>query len=346
MTFLFATNQAVSYEYTEKIDDVGSFTLILPLDKTLLSDLAINQFITNDDGDWLWIQAIHYDDNKITLSGKDCKGLLELRVSLFGAEQETGTQGYDVVSGTTSQCVQHYLDNNIINPADNSRKIPMNFLSQTDGLAEDSYMARLEKLSDIIKNLCQNAGIGYSIIWNFTTNQFLFVLKSGTDRSMNQSEISRVIFCPSWGNVISQEFEHDISNYYNIAYSEGAGIVQTVQRGSIEPSGIQRRECTTSVSVETTKDIEKYTLYALEDNTETHSFQLKVSAQGYGTEYFLGDTVTVRDSYTHSNYNAVITQVTKKYSATEQNIEITLGKKKLPLLNRIIKNMTNGILKR
>ena len=87
------TNRLAEYTYTKRWTKPGDFELTLPFDTELLSMLTLNGFICFDDGtenDWLWIQNLTYDGKSITLSGKDCKGLLETRIALYGATQTAG----------------------------------------------------------------------------------------------------------------------------------------------------------------------------------------------------------------------------------------------------------------
>lgn len=87
-----------------------------------------------------------------------------MRITVFGKKQVYEVEGYDVVKGTTGECINHYMLNNAISPSDNNRNLPRLIIKQTvQGKKEDSYMARLQLLSEVIGNLCKNADIGYEI---------------------------------------------------------------------------------------------------------------------------------------------------------------------------------------
>lgn len=98
---LFVTDSIESYEYTKLFTKTGSFTMTLPFSENILKKSVLNGTIFFD-GDWLWVQSIQYDGRKITISGKDCKGFLDTRISLYGDTQVSGAEGYDIVSGTTA----------------------------------------------------------------------------------------------------------------------------------------------------------------------------------------------------------------------------------------------------
>lgn len=346
--FIFATDSILSYRYTERWTNTGSFTVTLPFNAKMLQKIRINQIINIED-DWLLIQEIQYDGRIITISGTDCKGLLGLRISVFGETQVAGADGYDVVSGTTKECVRHYLDRNLISPTDSERAMPIDFsnaASVPDGLTNDSYMARLEDLSDIVGKLCDNAGLGYTIkgYKNYESDYVLrFTLLAGTDRSAQQNARPRVIFSPAWGNVLELSFDHDVGNLYNAIYATGANTTQPIYRSSSIPTGLSRRECSVEVSADTVDELEMFALYQVQDNTESHTYTLSAAASsGYGTKYFLGDIVSVKDDYTGNVFSDVITEVEKSVSNNARSIVLTLGRQKPKLLNRIIQNMING----
>lgn len=345
---LFTTNRIVSFEYTKRWTKTGSFTLTIPFDRAKLQGLSLMGVIcaeTDGRSHWLLIENIEYDSRTIVLYGKDAKGLLATRIALYGTAQGEGTDGYDVVSGTTAQCIKHYLDNNCISPADAFRALPITWGGGVNGLQNDSYMARFEYLSDIVSELCDNAGIGCDIAGNLSGGGFTFTTKSGTDRSMNQSENNRVIFSLSWGNVRNQTFQHSVSDLYSVIYAAGSDNVTTaVFRDNNTPSGISRRECNVSVSVESTDDyFSKYALNQVTDNTEKHGCTVDAAKSGgYGTDYSLGDKVSVRDDFSGNTFHYVITEVTESYSAGQQGLTIVLGNQKQKPLQKIVNGFLSG----
>lgn len=350
--FLFATEEVIDYNYTKRWSGVGDFSLVLPYSDELLTGLVINGIITYD-GDWLLVQTIQYDSQRITLSGKDCKGLLDLRLTEYGSTSVSGAEGYDVISGTTAECVKHYLDSNAISPVTESRKLPLMWdTASVSGIASDSYMARLEYLSDVVNKLCDGADIGYDVTGDLSGGVFKFRLLQGTDRSFSQSVNPRVIFCPAWGNVRRMEFSHSVDELLNVIYAVDTNDhTSVVYRGENVPSGVQRRECTVNAGVSSTDPatagyFDKYAIAQAADNVESHSYTIEPSVSGYGTDYSLGDIVTVLEPATNNKYNATITEVTKAYSQGKRDITITLGDQKQKPLQRIVNDLISGTARR
>lgn len=352
---LFVTDSIESYEYTKLFTKTGSFTMTLPFSENILKKLVLNGTIFFDN-DWLWVQSIQYDGRKITISGKDCKGFLDTRISLYGDTQVSGAEGYDIVSGTTADCIKHYLDNNCISPEDTSRKLPLEWSGGAYGLASDHYMARLEYISDIVNKMCENAGIGYDVRGNFRGNLnsrcFDVTTIQGVDRGTAQNVRPRVIFSVRHGNVTSQSFEHGVDDLYNKIYAEDInGVVIPVSRGN-EPVGIIRRECTVNAGISSTDPategyFSSYVLNEVSDNIESHSYNIEPSvSSGYGTKYDIGDIVAIQDDYTKNLTNMQITEVTKSYSQGRQSLSMTFGTPKQKPLQKIINDFLSGTAKR
>lgn len=353
---LFATDKIVRYEYTKRFTKVGHFEMSIPFDKTFISALELNGTIFYDN-DWLWIQSIQYDGKTITLSGTDMKGLLETRVSLYADQHIDGGQGYDIATGTTKACIKHYLDGNAVSPSNIKRILPIYanangaVISGTDGLSEDSYMARLEVLSDIIAKLCENAGIGYDVAGRPSSWCFQVSTIEGTNRSHDQTNVTPIAFAVSHRNVRSLTCEHGVSDLYNEVYAvDSSGIVKMVNRDTNQAARVLRRECTVTVGTSSTGDdadyFDKYVIREVADNVESHSFTIEPTVIGYGTDYTLGDYVTILDDYTGNLYKRQITEVTKSYSQGQKSIALTFGTPKQKPLQKLVNSFVNGTARR
>lgn len=338
-SLLFSTDKIISLTYTKKFVGTGNFTLILPV-KELFIEKLIENVLLNVDNDWFVVNNIKRDEKQIELSGTDLNGWLDLRITVFGKTQVSGAEGYDVVKGTTGECINHYMMNNAISPTDKNRKLPRLIIKQTaQGKKDDSYMARLQLLSEVVGNLCKNATIGYEISADVENNQFLFKTIVGTDRSVEQNNRPYVIFSPTYGNLLSATYERGNSDLLNAIYATGAGVTQTVYRNNNKAAGVLRRETAIDVSVSTIADIEDYTLNQVSGNIANNSYELDVSAiNDFEVRYFLGDYVTVADPKTGKHWTAQIEETTLTKSAAETKRTLTIGDAKAKLLNKIQNN--------
>lgn len=334
--FLFQTDKVISYEYTKKFVGTGNFTLVIAVD-TAYVNRVLENCILNYNGDWLFVNNVKRDDRQITISGTDLNGFLDLRITVFGDTQVAGAKGYDVIKGTTGECINHYVNNNAVKPEDSIRKIPRLVIGKTaQGKAKDNYMARLKPLTEVIGNLCQAATIGYEIVANISKNQFVFNTLAGEDRSIEQSKNAPVIFSQARNNLFSATYERGNEDLLNAIYATGADVTQTVYRNGNTPVGILRHETAVDVSVDSVEDIKGYALKQVNGNISNNSYELDIRGiNDYGNKYKLGDYVTVKDIITGRAWTAQIIQATTRIASNECKISLTLGDAKTKLLNKI-----------
>lgn len=358
---LMDTPKVSELTYTKKWSNIGDFTAVFPYDREILQALKINGFL-HCMGEWFWTQSISYDGTKITVKGTDSKGLLGTRLALWydDDEQEAGTEGYDVVGGNpprnTAYCIKHYLDNNCIDPSDVSRRLPIVWVGGANGIGNDHYMAKYQYISEIVNELCDGAEIGYEMTADGgAARKFSFKTLAGVDRSFGQNTNPRVIFSLKHRNLVSQSFEHGVDNLYNVIYATTADNVEYIAQRDNPTNGhryINRRETHVSVSINSTdSDIMQYKYkYAIEqvkDNVETHSYVISPSqTSGFGTEYDLGDTVSIIDDYTGDRYDAKITEYTRSIRQGEDKVTIVLGKQKQKPLEKIVNGFLSGTQRR
>lgn len=333
---LFQTDKVNSYEYEKKWTGTGNFTLTLSADDTRTNKI-IENCVLNYSGDWLFVNNVKRENSSVVVTGTDLTGWLDLRITAFGETQVAGAEGYDVAKGTTGECVNHYIANNMTSPEDRNRKIPRLVIGQTaEGKAEDSYMARLQVLEEVVANLCKKATIGFEITADVVNNRFVFNTLTGVDRSVEQVENSVVIFSQKRNNLFSAIFERGNADCLNAIYATGADVTQLVTRDDNVPVGILRRETAIDVSVDTVADIKDYALNATSGNIANNSYTLDVKGWGdYGVKYNLGDYVTVKDVITSQTWTAQIVATKKTISQAEQKIVLTLGDAKIKLLNKV-----------
>lgn len=345
--FILATQEIISYEYTKKWCGTGEFTMTLPLKQEFIRNILVNDIIYYNN-DWLIITNTSYNNTQLTLSGTDLNGLLDTRITVFGNTQVAGADGYDVVKGSTGECVNHYVNNNLVNPTEEQRKIPKMTINKTAaGIQNDSYMARLQLLSEVVIDLCNNANIGYRVDGWLQGNKYRFNTLQGADRSVHQKDNPFVILSGKWGNVIDTVYSHSVENLYNAIYATGADVTQTIYRNDTVPKGFLRRETAVDVSVDTVADIKQYALYNVQDNIEVHNYDLDIKTVGmYGESFDLGDIITVKDEFTNNMFTAQVTEVKMSISSGQRKISITLGKQNQKLLNKIITGIYNGNLKK
>lgn len=260
----------------------------------IIEDLQIKSDVENGD--------------RLIVTGRSVESLLDRRIIW----QPT------VLTGSLQNGIQQLLNENIISPTDPNRAIP-NFIFETStdpaiiSLVVDAQFTRTNNLYDSIKKLCVANSIGFRITLS-ETNQFIFKLFAGADRSYSQFANPYVVFSPKFDNIINSDYKESKRALKTVSLvggeGEGDDITTTIVGGG---SGLSRREMYTDASnlswivngelvsePEYLAQLAQRGLEDLSENAFTMDFDGQVDAKKmfvYGTDFFLGDIVQIANEY-------------------------------------------------
>lgn len=321
--------------WTDRYNECGDFELFTAMSMDLLNVIKQDCYIRRSDSDHVMIiEKIEIDTdvedgNTITITGRSLESLLDRRI----VWNETS------LSGSFQDGIEKLLNENVISPSNESRKIP-NFKMEK---SEDQAITNLtieaqykgDNLYDILQTLCTERNIGFKVVLS-DTNELVFSLYSGTDRSYDQTDNPYVIFSPNYDNLISSNYIESKSSFKNVTLvsaedsdnrpeEEGAEapLVETAV-GNV--SGLARRETFTdygSISRTVTEDDQEKTLSdseitamlrqkgkeTLAENASILSFEGEAETSTmfkYGEDFTIGDIVQVEDHYGHESRARVI----------------------------------------
>ena len=321
--------------WTDRYNECGDFELFTAMSMDLLNVIKQDYYIRRPDSDHVMIiEKIEIDTdvedgNTITITGRSLESLLDRRI----VWNETS------LSGSFQDGIEKLLNENVISPSNESRKIP-NFKMEK---SEDQAITNLtieaqykgDNLYDILQTLCTERNIGFKVVLS-DTNELVFSLYSGTDRSYDQTDNPYVIFSPNYDNLISSNYIESKSSFKNVTLvsaedsdnrpeEEGAEapLVETAV-GNV--SGLARRETFTnygSISRTVTEDDQEKTLSdseitamlrqkgkeTLAENASILSFEGEAETSTmfkYGEDFTIGDIVQVEDHYGHESRARVI----------------------------------------
>lgn len=321
--------------WTDRYNECGDFELFTAMSMDLLNVIKQDYYIRRPDSDHVMIiEKIEIDTdvedgNTITITGRSLESLLDRRI----VWNETS------LSGSFQDGIEKLLNENVISPSNESRKIP-NFKMEK---SEDQAITNLtieaqykgDNLYDILQILCTERNIGFKVVLS-DTNELVFSLYSGTDRSYDQTDNPYVIFSPNYDNLISSNYIESKSSFKNVTLvsaedsdnrpeEEGAEapLVETAV-GNV--SGLARRETFTdygSISRTVTEGDQEKTLSdseitamlrqrgkeTLAENASILSFEGEAETSTmfkYGEDFTIGDIVQVEDHYGHESRARVI----------------------------------------
>ena len=360
-----------NFKYTRRAYDIGSFEMTIPThadeagciqpDRMLIVGEKLGQtYIASDPtkrivrGTFLYVTDIEKKDDKITVTGYDLKYLFALRVTLFPKEeQDKGTYGYYVTSGTTFSCISDIVNYNIVNATDSDRQIygmfgitmPVNQINADPpltGIQDDRYMTRLEPVSTAIFNLLKNCKTHFY-------DMRLIIDDNAEDGDnynphMESSEDKPVIIIDeSRYNIKSYTRKDGTSAYKNAIYAVvGSGddvTIKCVKRPDDTASGVKRKEVVLDVDTDSVAEIDRYALKAAEEYVISDDFEIEPLFMDDETEPELAQKVSIRIDGVE--YETVITEITDEYANGKHTQSYVCGDKKLKVLN-VLNKATAG----
>lgn len=311
-----------SFIWTDRYDECGDFELYTPLTNDILGFIKAEYYIRNKKSEHvmivesLEIKSDVDEGTRLTVTGRSLESILDRRIIW-----KTKT-----ISDSLQNAVKTLLNECIISPEDGDRKIDNFIFEDTDdpAIAELSVEGQYtgDNLYDVIHTICDNAKIGFKITLN-DSNQFVFKLYSGIDRSYDQLNNPYVVFSPSFENLANSNYVESISAMKNVALvgGEGEGTARVYATAG-SASGLGRREMFTDANGVSSDNIGTASSYSsllvqkgneeLAENSMITSFEGEAETSityKYGEDFFIGDIVQLANEYGHETKARVVEMV-------------------------------------
>ena len=295
-----------SYEsviWTDRYIGYGDFEIYAPFSFDLLNKVKQDYYLTILNSEHVMIiesvEILSDTDkgNRLKITGKSLESILNRRIMWSKAKY----------TGSLQDAIKSILTNSIISPSIEDRKIS-NFIFEesnderiTSLTIEDEFTEE-QNVYDIIVGLCERNYLGYRITLN-SSNQFVFKLYMGEDRSYDQLTNPYVVFSPNYENIINSNYIDSTEKMKNITLVIGEQTSITVGSGT----GLARREVYTDGMGVNPKEVGDYNeslkrlgTYTLQDNSRVKNFEGEVDAVRmfvYGKDFFIGDVVQISNEY-------------------------------------------------
>lgn len=319
--------------WAKRYYDVGDFEIYVGATEEYINILQSGNYVTRLDDDNVGIIEdikITYDDEGaeyLTVTGRFAESILERRI----VWQQTQ------LTGTVENGLRKLINENIINPTNEDRKISIIGLGAAKGYT-DKLNAQYtgDNILEINKNVSIASQTGFR--FNFTGAKFEYELYKGIDRSYNQTQNSYVVFSDKYDNLLTSEYELNTSNLKNVALVAGEGegkARKTVSVGS--GIGLARYEIFVDARNLSTNEgeitEEEYNNALREKGLEnlvtiTQAFTGEVDLQQnyiYKKDFFLGDIVTIENSKWGIFINSRIIEVIESEDESGYTISLTFG---------------------
>lgn len=227
--------------WTDRYYEAGDFEIHTPYNREILNDVKKGFYLVNSESEHTMIVegiTITTDvesGNYVTITGRSLESILDRRI----------VWGMKTLNGNFQNGIKTLLDESIISPVTQSRKIP-NFIFKR---SEDSRITSLtieaqytgDYIYDIVRTSCEERNIGFKI--TLEDGMFVFELYCGTDRSYDQVENPYVVFSPNFENLLNSEYLESDVPYKTASLIGGEGEGASRRYVSIGGgTGLDRRE--------------------------------------------------------------------------------------------------------
>ncbi|MBO5208479.1 MAG: siphovirus ReqiPepy6 Gp37-like family protein [Lachnospiraceae bacterium] len=250
-----------------------------------------------------------------------------------------------VLKGSPEDIMRKMVYEQVIAPSNAFRIIPNIELGNYHG-----YEGSIEKqitydnLQTALTDVSQTSELGYRLRLDIAERKFFFEVYKGVDRTYTSA--IPCVFTRDYGNVYTQEYSEDDTNYCNVCLVAGSGEdterIKTVVGD--DNSGVDRYEMYYNASGLSNKDVTEaeYIAQLKQKGNEKLSafyiakaFESKIN-QNKKLTYALGDYVTCTDKRWGVTVDTQIKGIEKSYSKNEQSVVVTFGDS-IPSIVQIIK---------
>lgn len=302
-----------AFIWTERYNQAGDFELHVAASNEILSTIQMDYYIYIAESDRLMIIESFQlttdpsNGNKLKISGRSLESILDRRI----------VWNQTILDGYLQGQIQKLLNQNIISPTDPNRRIPNFIFEETDDPTILSMRIRSQctgdNLYDAICSICESFGIGFKITLN-DSNQFVFKLFNGADRSYYQNDNAPIIFSPYFDNLLDTAYSYNTTSHKTIGLVAGEGEGserKKIDTGDDTITGLDRKELYIDARDLSTNNGEisdaEYYLQLIQrgdeklaDHTVESYFEGSMETQisfRYGIDFFIGDIVEVENEF-------------------------------------------------
>ena len=297
----------------------GDFEISIGVSTNTIALLAVGNFIVRDDDEnvgiveKLEVKITETNEQLLIASGRFLTQILGRRII---AQQ---TQ----VNGTIAAAINKLITDAIINPTIPERKISNFILGEYTTTATIEAQFTGKNLYTVISDLCLQYGLGFKITLN-DSNEFVFEIYEGVDRSYDQDVNPYFVFSDQYDNLINAEYVKNAKNLVTavLAAGEGEGLDRKTiwVTNEANPQGLNRFELyddsrNTSSNAGEISEAEYMQQLAeagrqnLTTYETTFAGEIDFSNVGYKTLINLGDICTIENTKLGTAFSARIIEI-------------------------------------
>ena len=211
----------ISFIWSSRYYNTGDFELVIPVNAKNINLIKKDYYVLRDDDENLGIieDIVIIRDEELNetmkVTGRFLQSILGRRII---APQTN-------CSGKLSNCIEALVNACLVNPAISARKVNNFIIEHTSFNDNIDTQFTGDNLLNQVSEICMVYGVGFKVTMN-SSNQFVFKLYKGEDRTYDQDENPWIIFSDQYDNLLSSQYEEcyeDISTAVWVA-GEGDGL--------------------------------------------------------------------------------------------------------------------------
>lgn len=319
-------SHAISCEFSYYYNDVGKFTLVLPMDDYNIGISQLDAILYIVERKLAFEVAevqLDCDNNQITLNGYTLNNRLNRRVAATAATiSNVETDAYAAVSA-------------------NLRGLPVQ-LAAAKGLTETVAATSVygDSLLTLIQPVLSDAGLGQRATFDYRAKTITWEIYKGLDRSTGLAAVS---FVQERGTAQGLVVDKDRSEYKNVCYCSAQYKDQTdfvVQAGTAD--GKARRELWAQFSGDAQGEgesneafqirVKNYAALQLGSHLDRTGFETEIDVDELGGAYDVGDLVWCVSLRLGVKFKARITGATLAQDINGSSTKIIIGNPMLTVL--------------
>lgn len=238
-----------------------------------------------------------------------------------------------IMKGRAEELMRKMVYEQVVAPADSSRRMEQIVLGEYHGYgAEMEKQVTYDNLQESLTDISKTSELGYRLRLDYNAKKLVFEVYKGTDRTAGSAE--PCIFTRDYGNVYTQEYSEDDSNYRNVCLVGGTGEdTNRITTVAGQASGLDRYEMFYSASgmsddgitrQEYVNQLDQKGKEKLASYYIAKAFESKIN-KSRAMKFALGDYVTCTDKEWNVTVNTQIKAIEKGLSKTEESFVVTFG---------------------
>lgn len=337
----------LSFSFSRNFHRPGEFQLVTNRRVQHADQLTINRLLMVGQ-DAMKIGIIRYKEIKLDEDGEEILTVKGFQLTDIFKQRITfppAGLAYDLQNGPAESVMKHFVQQNCIEQP--GMQFP--FLAMAPDLQRGpvvEWQSRYQILAEELEQISRVSNIGWQLIPDFDSKQWVLDVYNGRNLSAEQSERPPVLFSTGFDNVQSQTFIDSILNYGNQAVvgRPGEGEAREIILTETAATGLDLHVVfVDGQDGNESGDLLTQGRQQLAEHPHVLSFQSEILPYGpfrYQEDWDVGDLVTIQQPEWGLQLTTRVTEVQEIYERDGLELQVTFGDE-VPTLTQKLKAQLN-----